>query len=97
MKSLRAQVFCGLLVAFATAGLTSCHSSLYYAYKFPEFTFANRPVPPSLLANRVMIGVTANGVSGGSLQIVDAKRDLRNNIRTPSLVSISGYGSGFPT
>ena len=96
MKSLRAQVFCGLLVAFATAGLTSCHSSLYYAYKFPEFTFANRPVPPSLLANRVMIGVTANGVSGGSLQIVDAKRDLRNNIQNTKTFSISGYGSGYP-
>jgi hypothetical protein len=96
IKSLRAQVFCGLLVAFATAGLTSCHSSLYYAYKFPEFTFANRPVPPSLLANRVMIGVTANGVSGGSLQIVDAKRDLRNNIQNTKTFSISGYGSGYP-
>ena len=96
MKSLRAQVFCGLLVAFATAGLTSCHSSNYLAYKFPEFTFANRPVPPSLLANRVMIGVTANGVSGGSLQIVDAKRDLRNNIQNTKTFSISGYGSGYP-
>jgi hypothetical protein len=97
IKSLRAQVFCGLLVAFATAGLTSCHSDIYLAYKFPEFTFANRPVPPSLLANRVMIGVTANGTTGGSLQIIDAKRDLRNNIQnTKTSFSISGYGSGYP-
>src|ERR1700756_5234889 len=80
-QSLRAQIFCGLLVALATAGLTSCHSANYLAYKFPTFTFANRPVPPSLLANRVMIGVTLNGSTTGSLQIVDAKRDIRNNIQ----------------
>jgi hypothetical protein len=96
IKSLRAQIFCGLLLAFATAGLTSCHSDIYLAYKFPEFTFANRPVPPSLLANRVMISVSANGVSTGSLQIVDAKRDLRNNIQNTKTFSISGYASGFP-
>jgi len=97
IKSLRIQIICGLLLAFATAGLTSCHSSLYYAYKFPEYTFANRPVPPSLLANRVMIGVSANGVSTGSLQIVDALRDIRNNIQnTKPSFSISGYASGYP-
>ena len=85
------------MLAFATAGLTSCHSDNYLAYKFPEFTFANRPVPPSLLANRVMIAVTANGSSTGSLQIVDAKRDLRSNIQnTKTSFSVSGYGSGFP-
>ena len=96
-QSLRAQILCGLLIALATAGLTSCHSSNYLAYKFPTFTFANRPVPPSLLANRVMIGVTANGSTSGSLQIVDAKRDIRNNIQnTVTSFSISGYGSGFP-
>jgi hypothetical protein len=96
-QSLRAQILCGLLIAFATAGLTSCHSANYLAYKFPTFTFANRPVPPSLLANRVMIAVTANGTSSGSLQIVDAKRDLRSNIQnTKTSFSVSGYGSGFP-
>jgi hypothetical protein len=97
IKSLRAQVLCGLLIAFATVGLTSCHSDIYLAYKFPEFTFANRPVPPSLLANRVMIAVTSNGSSSGSLQIVDALRDLRSNIQnTKTSFSISGYASGFP-
>ena len=96
-QSLRGQIVCGLLLAFATAGLTSCHSDNYLAYKFPEFTFANRPVPPSLLANRVMISVSGNGLSTGSLQIVDAKRDLRSNIQnTKPSFSISGYGSGFP-
>jgi hypothetical protein len=92
----RAQIVCGLLIAFATVGLTACHSDNFLQYKFPQFTFANRPVPPSLLANRVMIGVT-NGGSTGSLQIVDAKRDIRNNVEnTKPSFSISGYASGFP-
>jgi hypothetical protein len=96
-KPLCAQILCGLLIAFATVGLTSCHSDNFLAYKFPTFTFANRPVPPSLLANRVMIAVTANGATTGSLQIVDAKRDLRSNIQnTRTSFSISGYASGFP-
>jgi hypothetical protein len=96
-QSLRAQIVCGLLLAFATAGLTSCHSDNYLAYKFPQYTFANRPIPPSLLANRVMISVSANGISTGSLQIVDAKRDLRSNIQnTKTSFSVSGYASGFP-
>jgi hypothetical protein len=88
-------MFCGLLVAFATIGLTSCHSDNFLAYKFPQFTFANRPVPPSLLAQRVMVAVSANG-STGSLQILDAKRDLRNNIENTKTFSISGYAGGFP-
>jgi hypothetical protein len=97
LKSLNAQILCGLLLAFASIGLTSCHSDNYLAYKFPEYTFANRPVPPSLLANRVMIAVTINGVSTGSLQIVDAKRDLRSNVQnTKTSFSISGYASGYP-
>src|SRR5271170_3516026 len=97
LKSFRAQILCGLLLAFASIGLTSCHSDNYLAYKFPQYTFANRPVPPSLLANRVMIGVTINGTSTGSLQIVDALRDLRSNIQnTKTSFSISGYASGYP-
>jgi hypothetical protein len=97
-KSLRAQVICGLLIAFATAALTSCHSDNYLAYKFPQYTFANRPVPPSLLANRVMVGVTTNGGTTGSLQILDALRDIRSNIEnTITSFSISGYSSGYPS
>jgi hypothetical protein len=97
MKSLRAQILCGLLIAFATVGLTSCHSDNYLEYKFPQYTFANRPIPPSLLANRVMISVSANGISTGSLQIVDAKRDIRSNVQnTKTSFSISGYASGYP-
>ncbi|MEO6806012.1 MAG: hypothetical protein ABI286_05045 [Edaphobacter sp.] len=96
IKSVRAQIFCGLLIAFATLGLASCHSDIYLAYKFPQFTFANRPVPPSLLANRVMVAVTSNGISSGSLQILDALRDLRTNIQNTKSFSISGYASGYP-
>jgi hypothetical protein len=96
-QSFRAQVVCGLLIAFATVGLTSCRNGAQLAYKFPEFTFANRPIPPSLLANRVMVAVTVNGNSTGSLQILDAKRDLRSNISdTKTSFSISGFSSGFP-
>ena len=96
MKSLRAQILCGLLIAFATAGLTSCHSDIFLAYKFPEFTFANRPVPPSLLANRVMVGVSS-GAGSGSLQILDALRNLRTNIQNTKTFSIAGYASAFPS
>jgi hypothetical protein len=44
-----------------------------------------------------MVGVTANGGSSGSLQILDAKRDIRSNVEnTRTSFSISGYASGFP-
>jgi len=93
-QSFRAQIICGLLIAAATLGLTACGP---YYYKFPQYTFANRPIPPSLLANRVMISVSANGISTGSLQIVDALRDLRSNVQnTKTSFSVSGYASGFP-
>jgi hypothetical protein len=87
---------CGLLLALSTLGLASCHSASYYYYKFPEYTYAGRPVPPSKLAERVMIGYTANGSSGG-LAIVDALRDIRSNIENtiPSF-AISGYSNGYP-
>ena len=96
-QSLRTQIICGLLIGLATVGLSSCHSDNYLEYKFPQYTFANRPVPPSLLANRVMIAVTSNGGSSGSLQIVDALRDIRSNVQnTKPSFSISGYASGYP-
>jgi hypothetical protein len=90
------RLICGLLLAMSALGLSSCHSNAYYYYKFPEYNFAGRPVPPSKLAQRVMIGVTANG-SNGSLQIVDASRDIRSNVQdTIPSFQISGYSSGYP-
>ena len=90
------QLICGLLLVLSTLGISSCHSAAYYYYKFPEYNYAGRPVPPSKLAERVMIGVSANG-SSGSLQIVDALRDIRSNVEdTIPGFQISGYSSGFP-
>ena len=91
-----AQVLGGLLIAIVCLGLASCHSDAYYYYKFPQYTFANRPIPPSKLANRVMVGVTTNGVIG-TLAILDGKRDIRSNIEnTIKFFSISGYSGGYP-
>ena len=75
-----------MLLAVSALGVSSCHSAAYYYYKFPEYTYAGRPVPPSRLAQRVMIGVTVNG-SCGSLQIVDALRDIRSNVEDNSRFS----------
>ena len=84
------------MLSVVTLGLSSCHSAQYYYYKFPEYTYAGRPIPPSKLAERVMISVTLNG-SSGTLQIVDALRDIRSNVEnTIPTFSISGYGSGYP-
>lgn len=90
------RLLCGLLLALSTLALSSCHSAAYYYYKFPEYNYAGRPVPPSKLAQRVMIGVSSNG-SSGSLQMVDASRDIRYNVEYTILgYSISGYSSGYP-
>jgi hypothetical protein len=83
----------GLLLAFVSLALTSCRN----LYPHPENQFAGRPIPPSQLLQRVMIGVTTNGSTSGSLVIVDAKLDLRNNIQnTIPGFSISGYSGGYP-
>jgi len=96
-QSLSTQLLCGLLIAIASLALSSCHSADYYYYKFPQYTFANRPVPPSKLAQRVMVSYTADG-SHGFLAILDAKRDIRSNIEgTVASFSIAGYNSGFPS
>lgn len=97
VQSLSAQIFCGLLIAVASLALSSCHSAEYYYYKFPQYTFANRPKPPSKLAQRVMVSFTANGTQGG-LQILDAKRDIRSNIQnTVPTFPVAGYSSGYPS
>jgi hypothetical protein len=89
-----AQFICGLFIAFVTIGLTSCDRR-YYDY--PEFTFANRPIPPSRLDTRVMVSLTVNG-SQGALQMIDAQRDIRNSVfNANSTFPISGYASGYPS
>ncbi len=83
-------------MAAATLGLTACGP---YYYKFPVYTFANRPVPPSKLAERVLISVGNAGLAGtgGALAIVDALRDIRNNVQnTVPNFAISGFSSGSP-
>jgi len=89
-------MLCILLGTIPTLALCSCHSAAYYYYKFPEYNYAGRPVPPSKLAQRVMIGVSVNG-NVGNLQIVDASRDIRSNVEnTIQSFSIGGYSSGYP-
>jgi hypothetical protein len=93
-QSFCAQFFCGLLIAVATLGIASCGTRYY---KFPEYTFANRPIPPSKLDTRVLVSLTINGTQG-SLQILDAKRDIRSNIFDPNTsFHIAGFASGFPS
>ena len=84
----------GLLTTSAVATLTACTRNFY---QFPLYTFAGRPVPPSSLGERVLVGVTLNG-SSGSLVILDGLRDLRNNIQNTIIgYSIAGYSGGYPS
>lgn len=65
-------------------------------YKFPEYTFAGRPIPPSKFAYRVLVSYTST--LSGSLQILDAQRDLRNNIfDANSSYTIQGYSGTSPS
>ena len=72
-----------LLVAAALAG---CGTTTY---------FAGRTLPPSGIANRVMIAIQNPGI----LQFVDAYYDIRyryNSTNTSAAYSISGYGGSMP-
>jgi len=83
----------GVLLAGVSLGLTACSTPIY---KLPAYNFAGRPTPPSLLQERVLVGLTVNG-SQGELEILDGLRDIRNNIQdTKQSFSISGYASGYP-
>lgn len=83
----------GLLLAVATLALTSCGQDLY---PHPQYTYAGRPIPPSKLLQRVLVGVTVNG-SQGNLQILDGLRDIRSNVQnTIPYFTISGYSGGYP-
>jgi hypothetical protein len=86
----------GLLLTLLTTAVTLAFSGCYQdLYKFPEYNFAGRPVPPSLLANRVMVAFTTG--SSGVLQILDALRNQRMNIQnTIQQFTISGYNGNDP-
>jgi hypothetical protein len=87
-------LLCGLLLALGTLSLTSCATRYY---KLPTNNFAGRPTPPSLLQERVLVGITTNGTSTGELEILDGLRDLRSNIQfTKPTFTVSGYSSGYP-
>jgi hypothetical protein len=79
------------LAALVTAGvLAGCGNSFY---------FAGRVLPPSGIANRVLIAVQNPSVaSKGLLQFVDAFYDIRQsfNDKIPSF-SISGYSGALPS
>ena len=93
-RSLRTRFAHLLLLGFATLTLCSCGPQYY---KFPQYTFADRPIPPSKLANRVMVSVSADGTTGG-LTVIDAKRDIRGNIQnTVRNFTIGGYSSAYPS
>jgi hypothetical protein len=77
-----------LLIAAALAG---CGTTTY---------FAGRTLPPSGLANRVMIAIqNPSALSTGMLQFVDAYYDIRfkyNSANTGPAFSISGYSGKLP-
>ena len=84
-----------LLVVFSAAVMLGFSGCTTPYYKFPQYNFAGRPIPPSKLANRVMVSYT-NG-SQGALGILDALRDIRNNVEnTVSSFAISGYSGNNP-
>ena len=92
LRSYSISLVCGVLLAIATLGLSSCGTRYY---PLPANNFGGRPTPPSLLQQRVLVGLTTTGTQG-ELEILDGLRNLRNNIQdTKPTFSISGY-SGVP-
>ena len=95
-QGLFARAACGALLAAATLAFTGCGQNLY---PFPQYNYAGRPIPPSQLANRVMVAIDNPGVlSSGQLEILDANRDIRNNVQnTVYGFFITGYAGRLPT
>jgi hypothetical protein len=87
-----------LLLAVTTLALTACGHNYDNLYPTPAFNFAGRPIPPSQLLNRVMVAIdNPSGLSGGGLEILDGKNDLRHNIQnTVTSWSINGYAGNLP-
>jgi hypothetical protein len=80
-------------MAAVTIALSGCGQRLY---KFPQYNFAGRPIPPSQFANRVLVSFTTG--TTGVLQIIDGNRDLRNNVQnTITQFTISGFSGNNPT
>ena len=78
------------LAALVTAGvLAGCGNNFY---------FAGRVLPPSGIANRVLIAIqNPNIASKGVLQFVDGYYDVRHNYKdTIQSFSISGYSGALP-
>ena len=93
IRSVKAQLFAGLILAASTLVLGACRKPLYY---YPQFNYAGRPTPPSGLLYRVLAAYSATGTSGG-LEILDGQNDLRGNIQnTITHFSISGYSEADP-
>ncbi len=80
-----------LLLLCAIALLAGCGDR---PYKTTEYQFAGRPVPPSLLTERVLVAIANSSSAGTSaLQILDASRDIRFNVYRPnSIFPVSGFG-----
>jgi hypothetical protein len=74
------------------AALAGCGTTTY---------FAGRTLPPSGLANRVLITIqNPSSTNSGSLQFVDAYYDIRfvhNSSNTGAQFAISGYSEKLPT
>lgn len=78
------------LAALVTAGVLAGCGNNYY--------FAGRVLPPSGIANRVLIAIqNPSTASRGLLQFVDAYYDIRQNYKdTIPSFSISGYSGALP-
>ena len=86
----RSLVICAL-AALVTAGVLAGCGNNYY--------FAGRVLPPSGIANRVLIAIqNPSSASKGALQFVDAYYDIRQsyNDKIP-IFSISGYSGALPS
>lgn len=87
------------LLSLAVASVFSCVVLVFLAGCGKNFYFAGRNLPPSGIANRVLISIqNPSAFSKGALQIVDAFYDIRHsfNNKIPAF-SISGYSGSEPS
>lgn len=92
-RRIAAQLVAGIFLTALTLTLTACK----VLYKVPENNFAGRPIPPSLMLQRVLATYTEGGASGGA-QMLDGLRDLRGNIQNTKLTfPIASFSAPEPT